>query len=206
MTDLPISKAAALRCAKWLTDHYGDAMAAAVVGKSYGRKHLAGIVCQESAFKWLEWVDHHPAGEIIERCVFDASGEVPGAPRSAFPKNTAAFRDKYGDAFTDMLIEEANKTRRWQGWSDKPWVYKGYGIFQYDLQAVVTDRAFFEQKQWYDFAVCLDRCCRELDRKLVATNGDLWKAIKAYNGSGPKAVTYAENVKAFTEVCATVTG
>jgi hypothetical protein len=206
MTDLPISKAAAVRCATWLVTNFGDEMSAAVAGKAYGRKHLAGIVCQETAIKWLEWTDHHPPAEIVKRCVFDASGEVPGAPRTAFPVNTAAFRAKYGDAFTNMLIEEANKTRRWQGWSDKPWVYKGYGPFQYDLQAVVTDRAFFEQKQWYDFSACLARCCSELDRKLAAKQCDLWHAITAYNGSGARAETDMANVKEFTDACAPVTG
>ena len=208
MADLPISKAAATRCATWLMTHFGPAMRAAAAGKPYGCSHLAGIVCQETAIKWLEWTDHHPADQIVQRCVFDASGEVPGAPRSAFPKNTAEFRARYGDVFTDMLIEEGNKTRRWQGWSDKPWVYKGYGVFQYDLQAVGDDRAFFQQKEWYSFETCLGRCCRELDRKLrlPSVGGDLWKAIKAYNGSGARAQAYADNVRIFTEACAPVTG
>jgi len=208
MADLPISKAQAVKCATWLIDNFGDAMSAAVAGKPYGRSHLAGIACQETACKWLEWVDDHPPNEIVQRCVFDASGEVPGAPRGAFPQNTAAFRAQYGDTFTDMLIEEGNKTRRWQGWSDKPWVYKGYGLFQYDLQAVATDRAFFEDKGWYDFAASLGRCCSELDAKLKlgSVGGDIWKAIRAYNGSGPRADAYAQNVQVFTEACLPVTG
>lgn len=103
-----------------------------------------------------------------------------------------------------MLIEEANKTRRIQGWGDKPWVHKGYGIFQYDLQKVVDDEAFFRQRLWYDFDECLSRVTGELDTKLRARGGDLWAAIKAYNGSGPQAAQYAANVKAFTAYCAEV--
>ena len=203
---LPISKDSAIACAQWLMANFRAPMQAAVVGKAYGLKHLCAIVCQETAYKWLKWIAAGTAGDIVARCVFDASGDYPGTSRSAFPVNTAAFRARYGGAFTDMLIEEANKTRRMQGYGDKPWVYKGYGPFQYDLQSVGADRAFFEQKQWYDFGACLDRCCRELDAKLAATGGDLWKAIKAYNGSGPRAVQYAANVRVFTDYCAPVTG
>ena len=203
---LPISRSSAIACAKWLTTNFGAALSAATVGKAYGVKHLCAIVCQETAYKWIKWKDDLTPAQILAACVFDASGDYPGASRSAFPVNTAAFRQAYGPAFTDMLIEEANKARRIQGWSDAAWVYKGYGIFQYDLQHVTRDRAFFEQKQWYDFDSCLARCCAELDTKLRATGGDLWKAIKAYNGSGARATRYAENVKVFTTYCATVTG
>jgi hypothetical protein len=105
-----------------------------------------------------------------------------------------------------MLIEEANKSRRMQDLKDKPWVYKGYGIFQYDLQNVVVDESFFRNKLWYSFDECLVRCCKELDEKLAAKRGDLWKAIKAYNGSGPRADEYAANVRLFTTYCEEVAG
>lgn len=203
---LPLSKAQAIRCAQWMMDHFGDKIRAAVAGKPYEAKHITAIVCQETAYKWLKWTENLTPAQIVERCVFDASGDFPGTSRGAFPKTTAAFLARYGQGFTDLLIEEANKTRRLQGWDDKPWVYKGYGIFQYDLQHVTTDQAFFENRGWYSFGACLERCCRELDRKLAATGDDLWKAIKAYNGSGPAAAQYQANVRAFTDYCATVTG
>jgi hypothetical protein len=52
----------------------------------------------------------------------------------------------------------------------------------------------------------LKRVRQELDLKLQATNNDLWKAIRAYNGSGPAAENYMRNVKAFTAYCAEVVG
>jgi hypothetical protein len=203
---LPISKKAALRTAEWLTDNFGPRLTAAVAGKPYGVKHLCAIVCQETAYKWVPWINTHSVQTIVERAVYDASGDFPGTSRSAFPVNTAAFRARYGDAFTDSLIEEANRTRRLQGWGDRDWVYKGYGLFQYDLQAVKEDEAFFRQMLWYDFDVCLGRAVRELDRKLHQQNGDLWEAIRAYNGSGPRARAYRDNVRLFTTYCAEVTG
>ncbi|NEK17465.1 peptidase S8/S53 subtilisin kexin sedolisin [Rhizobium leguminosarum] len=203
---LPISKKAAITCAQWMLDHYGDKLRAATRGKPYRIQHLCAIVCQETAYKWLNWIHDLSPQAIIERCVFDASGDVEGAPRSAFPKNTPAFKARYDSAFCDMLIEEANMTRRLQKLADRDWIYKGYGIFQYDLQHVITDEDFFRMRQWRSFDICLARCCKELDEKLVASRGDLWRAIRMYNGSGPSAEKYMENVRTFTGYCEQVTG
>ena len=202
---LPISRSAAIECARWLMANFGSQMRVAVDGKVYRVEHLCGIVCQETASKWLRWVGTHSAETILERCVFDASGDYPGTTRSAFPRNTSAFRSKYGEALTAMLVAEANLTRRMQGWGDKPWVYKGYGLFQHDLQHVLTDEAFFRARKWRSFEDCLLRCGRELDAKLRLAKGDLSTAIERYNGSGPRARQYRRNVEALTAYCAEVT-
>lgn len=203
---LPIPQTAAIQCTRWLVDNFGDALRQAVVGKQYRVEHLCAIVCQETAYKWLKWTRTQSVQTIVERAVFDASGDYPSTSRNAFPSKTAAFRARYGDQFTNMLVREANLTRRLQGWSDAPWVYKGYGLFQYDLQHVTGDREFFENKRWYSFDACLSKCCDELDEKLKLSSGDLWEAIRRYNGSGPRAEQYKRNVQVFTEYCATVTG
>ncbi|HZF94028.1 MAG TPA: hypothetical protein VEZ20_04055 [Allosphingosinicella sp.] len=203
---LPISKSAALQATDWLMQNFEGKLRAAVAGKSYGLKHLCAIVCQETAYKWVPWIGQHSADTIVERAVYDASGDYPGAPRSAFPANTDAFRRRYGPEFTNMLIEEANKTRRLQRYGDKPWVYKGYGLFQYDLQHVGVDEGFFRERLWYDFDVCLARATGELDRKLANQGGNLWEAIRAYNGSGPRARAYRDNVRLFAAYCAEITG
>ncbi|MNF28758.1 hypothetical protein D3C84_94470 [compost metagenome] len=198
---LPISETSAKTCTRWLLKHFGDDMRAAVKGKLYQLEHLCAIVCQETAYKWLKWIDVTKPQTIIERCVFDASGDSSQSPRSAFPKNTKAFRDVYGDSLTNMLINEANLTRKMQNMSDKQWVYKGYGIFQYDLQHIRTDPDFFVKKQWYSFSTCLHKVCSELDGKLASSNNDLWIAIRKYNGSGKRAEQYALNVKVFAQYC-----
>ena len=203
---LPISKAAAVKCAQWLMDNFGDKLVSACTGKAYGAKHLCAIVCQETAYKWVPWIGVQSVQTIVERAVYDASGDYPGTSRSAFPANTAAFRARYGDALTDDLIEEANKTRRMQGYGDKPWVYKGYGLFQYDLQNISDNEAFFTGKEWYSFDSCLAMVVSELDTKLADQGGDLWEAFRAYNGRGPRARAYRDNVKVFTSYCEAVTG
>jgi hypothetical protein len=203
---LPISRTAAIRAATWLMDNFGAKIRAAVEGKPYGAKHLCAIVCQETAYKWVPWIGVHSVETIVERAVYDASGDYPGTSRSAFPVNTAAFRSHYGNELTDMLIEEANKTRRLQDYGDKPWVYKGYGLFQNDLQAIEDDEGFFRERRWYSFDACLERAVDELDEKLRLQNGDLWEAIRAYNGTGARAREYRDNVRVFTDYCAAVTG
>jgi hypothetical protein len=203
-SELPLTRKQAVRVAEWMTANFDSKLAAAIQGTVFKKKHLCAIVCQETASVWLKWLDRLSTSEILARCVFDASGDAPDAPRSAFPKNTAAFRERYGDEFTRMLIDEANQTRALRDFGPKEWVYKGYGLFQYDLQHVTADETFFRERQWRDFDTCLSKAMAELKRKFAATN-DLWAAIKAYNGSGPRAEQYMKNVQQFTEFCGAVT-
>lgn len=208
---LPIGESSAREATRWLMGNFGPALTAAGKGTPFGAEILCAIVCQETAYFWLPLLrDLSKKAEfkenpvdltdlIIARCVLDASGDHPDSPRSAFPKNTAAFEKKYGTKFTEMLVAEANLTRALRGYGPKRWVYKGYGIFQNDLQAVVENESFFREKKWYDFKNCLDRCMGELKAKLKAQGGDTWEAVRAYNGSGPRARQYRDNVKAFTK-------
>jgi len=207
--DLPISQAAARKVTRWLMTHFGEKLSAAGQGTPFTPDILCAIVCQETAYFWLPLLDkleskpefkNDPtelADLILARCVLDASGDHPASPRSAFPKNTEAFRKKYGSEFTNFLIEEANQSRKLRGYGPKQWVYKGYGIFQYDLQYVVKDEDFFRERRWYDFDACLAKCIGELKAKYQAVGKDLWEAVRAYNGSGPRARAYREKVKTF---------
>jgi hypothetical protein len=194
--DLPIGRNDAIKVSAWMKANFGGAMATAAQGTPFTVEHLCAIVCQETAYFWKDLVGKLPAAELLERCVLDASGDYPGTSRRAFPVNTQAFRARYGDGLTDMLIDEANKTRALRRYGPKAWVYKGYGIFQYDLQHIVRDEAFFRERQWARFEVCLAKAMGELKEKYAAT-GDVWKAIRAYNGAGPAAEAYARNVAQF---------
>ena len=90
-------------------------------------------------------------------------------------------------------IDKAIKLR---GFAPQQWVYKGYGLFQYDLQSVKTDEAFFRERKWYDFDECLNRVMKELAGKYKAQK-DVWKPVRAYNGSGAGAARYVNNVVQF---------
>jgi len=196
-SDAPIRQAQATKAANWLKSNFGQQIADAVTDTHYSVDNICGIACQETAYFWLNFIDKLSPRDICGRCVLDASGDVPDTHRSAFPRNTEVFRSIYGPDRTQMLIDEANLTRSLRKFQPKDWVYKGYGIFQYDLQFVEVDPDFFFQKQWYDFSACLDRVMREL-RRTWAQHGDLFDAIRAYNGSGHSASVYAQNVLAYS--------
>jgi len=202
---LPITKNQARKAAHWMKSHYKDAMLEAVGGTVFTIDHICGIACQETAYLWLDWIDTMTPDEVLGRCIGDASGDFPGTQRSAFPKNTAAFRAKFGNDLAQMLIDEANKSRKLRGFNPRDWVYKGYGIYQYDLQHILTDPDFFRAKGWYKYSECIAKVMKELKEKF-ATHKDIWKTIRAYNGSGSKATDYANNVIQFTQYCSEVTG
>lgn len=193
--DLPLNEAAARRAQDWMMRNFGRQIEAAVRGAApIDAATVCAIACKETAPVWLPWIARLSPAEVLARCVFDGSGDVPGTSRSAFPRNTAAFRARYGDALTEALIAEANATRRLRGYGDQRWLYKGYGIFQYDLQHCETDLAFFKDRLWRSFDECLDRFMREMRTKLAASGGELRDAVRRYNGSGPRAEQYAEQV------------
>lgn len=192
--DLPVSQAQALRTRDWLLKNFGSQIEQAVQGTPMDSNLVAAIACKETANVWLQWIGRLSPAEVLARCVFDASGDFPGTTRSAFPPNTAAFRASVGNDLSDMLIEEANETRKLRGYGPQSWVYKGYGLFQYDLQHFDKDPGFFRDREWRTFDACLDRWMKEMQDKLRAANGDLADAVRRYNGSGPRAEQYRDHV------------
>jgi len=200
---LPITRAQAYAAAKFIKTHFSQEIAAAVTGSPFTINHLCGIACQESAYFWLNFLNDLSPAQILARCVLDASGDFPDTQRRAFPRNSTEFASRYDAAFTRMLIDEANQTRILRGFQPKNWVYKGYGLFQYDLQHVLTDETFFRDRKWYLMGECLFRSMNLLNEKYRIYQ-DIWKAIKAYNGTGPAATRYANNVMQFAAYCAEV--
>lgn len=195
----PISDRQAATVANFIRDNFGAKIVAATTGTPFPAPLLPAIVCQETAYFWLDFMQTLAPSQVIARCVLDASGDVNG-DRTAFPRNTAAFRARYGDEFSNLLIGEANDTRRLRGLGPKQWVYAGYGIFQYDLQYVTSDEAFFRDRQWYEIDQSFARVMDELKSKFELTR-DLWEAVRAYNGSGPRAEQYKRNVKHYFAIC-----
>jgi len=195
---LPLTEAQTRKATRWLATNFGDSLRGVTQGTPFGVELLCGIACKETASMWLPFIDRGLKPEVVlGRAIGDASGDFPATSRSAFPQDTPAFRTEFGDEFADMLIAEANASRALRNMGPKAWVYKGYGIFQYDLQHVRDDTAFFKEKQWYGLAPCLERVIAELRRKFDKT-GELWAAVKAYNGSGPRADAYRDDVKVLT--------
>ena len=198
--DLPISKTNCLAAVNWMKTNYATIINEALKDTLFSPELLYAIACQETAIYWVKWINDYEPSEVLGRCIFDASGDVNGK-RSVFPKNTADFIAKFGQDKANLLINEANLTRAWRGLVNKSWVYAGYGIFQYDIQYVLTDPDFFFQKKWYYIEDCVSKAKEELlaKQKVYPNDSDLFNIVRAYNGSGPQAVNYAKNVFQFLQ-------
>ena len=198
---LPLTKSQVTNGAAWMLSNFGVDIAGTVAGRPYTAAIVCAIACKETGFIWISRTADHAPQALLPLLVGDASGDVEGHPRMAFPRNTAAFRTRFGNAFTAELISEANAARGLRGLPPAEIVYKGYGVFQYDLQHVTTDRQFFEGRLWHGMGACLDRLARELDRCFKEASGTR-DAVRRYNGSGAAAEEYADHVMAFANWCA----
>lgn len=201
--DMPLSKPHCIICAAWMKDNFEDKIIASVKDTPFDEHLVYAIACQETAQRWQIWINAADAATVLERCVFDASGDFPDTSRSAFPKNKNEFISEYGSALTQMLVDEGNKMRAMpqpgfpHGYGAADFLYKGYGIFQYDLQHIKTDKTFFTDKLWYSIDECLTRLIKELKTKWSAHTNDMYNTVKAYNGSGSRAEQYAQRVSQF---------
>lgn len=196
--DLPLSHDQCLKATNWLKSNFGAKMLHAVKDTPFTVDVICAIACQETAYAWIHFVDKLTPDIILARCVYDASGDVENTYRNAFPKNKADFLTKYSEEFTHELITEANLTRAMRNLQPAEILYKGYGIFQYDLQFILTDPNFFIHKLWYQFDNCLSRLMIELNRK-YQKHGEVWLTIQRYNGRGIASENYRNNVKQFTD-------
>lgn len=202
---MPISLSSAKTAVKWLKTNFLKELNEGVANTPFSIDVICAIACQETAVYWLQWLKEYTPSEILIGCVFDTNGDYPEGTRKAFPKNQMEFRNKYGDEFTNMLIDAYNVSRKMRGFkSEKAWLGKGYGIFQMDLQNVSYDEVFFREKLWGDMTSCIERSLVELNKKWKIKNGDLYSTIRAYNGSGQAATNYANNVMKYIEISKSV--
>ena len=201
--DMPLSKQNCIKCATWMKENFEDKVNIAVEHTPFTNELIYSIACQETAQRWQIWIGIADAATLLEQCVFDASGDFPDTTRNVFPKNRDEFTARYGNEFSQMLVDEGNKMRAMpqpgfpHGYGPSAYLYKGYGIFQYDLQNVTNDRNFFADKQWYSIDECLKRIIQELKEKWERHPNDMYNTVKAYNGAGERAEQYAQKVSQF---------
>jgi hypothetical protein len=193
--EMPLTKEQALLAANWIETHFRDNIKTAIVGTQFNVNQIICIALQESGGDWFDLIKTHTPDQILALCVSDPSGDEPGTTRDVWPNTLPQFRLKYSD-LADMLEAEGNKYRAMKGWTARPWLMKAYGIFQYDIEAIPTDREFFANKLWYSFDECLNRLMKELHEK-YKISGDSFLAIERYNGAGPMARAYLSNIKQF---------
>lgn len=115
MNDLPMTRDRAQRLARWIKSNHGAAIEEKLDGTPFSLDIACGICRKETGIYLVDFIANMEAAEALARCVFDASGDADGTSRRAFPVNTEAFRTAYGDEFTAMLVDQANKTRAVRG-------------------------------------------------------------------------------------------
>jgi hypothetical protein len=206
----PLNPAQMKQVRDWLRKEFNDVLTVKVSSAQietdppFDFETACAIAGKEAAIYWLPWTKTMSASDVLARCVFDASGDVANASRTAFPQNTAIFRQAYPE-LADMLIDEANQMRALRSPPLPPGniVYKGYGIFQYDLQNIKFDRDFFAKKLWYQMPECAARLVKELEEKnreaRAAGELGLRETVRRYNGSGAGAEMYADVVMEMRE-------
>ena len=203
----PLRAEEAASVKRWFRGNYAAQIDAAIAGAAGLDSDLVcAVAAKESAVYWVGKIGLLAPSAILGYCVFDASGDVPGTHRDAFPRNQAALRaDPAHGAVTDMLIEEANKSRAaLRGYEPAHYLYKGYGVFQNDLQNIRVDPDFFSKRLWYSIEECLARFVAEMGRKLQAADGDVRSAVRLYNGGGARTEQYAADVLQLWEWCKAV--
>ncbi|MCC2978889.1 hypothetical protein [Sphingomonas sp. IC4-52] len=207
---IPLSRVG--EATQWLLSNFRGEMERATSGTPFSVELACAMACQESAYAWIDpnfRKGRSPSG-VLRLIVLDASDK-----RGAFPRNEKEFRRHPTlGKITDELIAVADEARDARGVTKKRGTLMyGYGLFQYDLQNSLTDPEFWlspapgssaasrQHGLWGSIDACVDRWRKEMDGKYKAARGDLWEAVKRYNGSGSDADLYKQFVfDNFTEI------
>ena len=198
---------------KWLLNNFGPTLKAKLDSTAISLALSCAIACQESAYTWYDNA-HFTAGrspdEMMRLLILDNV-----QTRGAFPRGTSAFKhDSRLGGLAARLIAASDASRKARGYSATGNLLYGYGLFQYDLQNIVTDAAFWRTTlpgaaapgMWADVGACADRLAAKLGGCIQHHPGDLKAAIAAYNGRGPNARAYAEIVTKFSDLAAAEIG
>lgn len=189
--------------AEWLLSHFGEVFKAKAVGTPCSVSMLCAIACQESAYAWFRkaFLARHSVSEVLRLMVLDNS-----SPRSAYPRDSATFlQDRNFKDISAGLVAASDASRVERGITKAGTILFGYGLFQYDLQNILTDPAFWRDRDpvtgavglWGDISASVDRAIGEFGRKYRVAGGDIRETVRAYNGTGAAAEAYATIVIRF---------
>ena len=196
--------------ATWLMHNFGAQSRDGLRGTGFPPSLACAIACQESGYEWFKkkFRQNHSPAQVLRLMVLDNV-----TPRQAFPRDTATFqKDRRVGHLSADLIAASDASRAARGYSPTGKLLFGYGIFQYDLQHILTDRAFWEDRdtmkspngavvpvrgRWHDIDVCVDRLVAELSAKRKRHPDSMFETIRAYNGAGSNARAYAQIITRF---------
>jgi hypothetical protein len=162
---------------RWFKTNFAVKVAPAVAATPFTLDLLAAIAAQETGHIWGRLRDTLSVEDILEICVGDTLDADKG--RSAFPRRKADLvarprGQEMFDIARDALVKMSARVPGFAGAVSRPEKFcHGFGIFQVDLQFFLREPAFFLERQWRSFDVCLRRCVDELTRaKSAAGLGD----------------------------------
>ena len=151
----------------WFKETFGAQILQAVKGTPISLDLVCAIAVQETGETWRPMRKTHSLADVLRLAV----GDVIDAPRrKAFPR-TRAELEAYPDgsamfaqahALLGEMADATNNAAYKAAFKNPNKFCHAFGIFQNDLQHFRTDKAYFLQQKWTDFAVMLDRFMDEI--------------------------------------------
>jgi hypothetical protein len=153
---------------RWFKDQFGAATVEAIKGTPYTLDLIVAIAVQETHEVWGRARRTHSADDVLRLCV----GDIIDAPgRSVFPRSrrdleSAEHGKRMFAIARQAIVDMATVAHEYQQYLHNPNKFAhAFGIFQYDIQAFKSDPGFFLNKEWCNYARCLDKCLHELEEK-----------------------------------------
>src|ERR1041385_3351345 len=140
----------------WFKQNFADQIRQGAAGTPFTVDMMTAIAVQETFEVWGRAFKTMPVADVLAVCV----GDILDAPKrnpTAFPNNRAKLeavpngKQMFAiarQAFVDMA-KVATEYQKFLKNQDK--FCHAFGIFQYDIQAFLTDPDYFLQKKWINF-------------------------------------------------------
>jgi hypothetical protein len=187
---------------RWFKTQFETKIEAAIHGTPFSVDMITAIACQETGFIWNVLRKKLSTDEVLRLCVGDTIDSKPdGKGRKAFPVNKAALvavhdGQEMFDIARKALLDMASHINGYTAAVNNASKFcRGFGIFQYDLQAFKTDPNYFLQKRYANFDHSLGKAINELKAKLAKlgwqnrtslTDMEMCAVAIAYNTGGYK--------------------
>jgi len=153
------------KAVNWFHDNFRRPVALATAGTPFRPDLIVAIAMKETGYLVDRLVAAGlPVPDVLERCVGDTKERRK--KKVAANRATLEAADHGEQIFRvarhalELVAPYSQGYRKALADPDK--FCRGFGIFQYDLQFFLADRAFFLDRKWCDFDECLSRFIKEL--------------------------------------------
>lgn len=171
---------------EWFQTTFDKELRAAVQGTPFNIDLLSAIAYQETGYIWHRLLKKGmKPKEILRLCV----GDTIDKGRKAFPRDKAHLLEhEKGAAMFAVarrcLVDIAAILPDFQAAAaNKDKFFRGFGIFQYDLQFFDKDQDYFLNERWSEASECFPRVIKEL-----------YEAMKRQKWSSKQTLTDLEKI------------